>query len=256
MNLKLPNYFYFLNKFYLQLLQVNLFNNFNKDLKKLLFLLILSISIQILAAILTLGFFLFYDLDPEIYMVISYVIGYFYIIGVVLQFISATIACRDRLQMISEKISFRFHLSVAETKIYIELSRKIFTVIKNINKFLTFPLIICFLLLLVAITFEFYGVMRMLYKNTDATLLLSLSGTIWTLIEIYPIFITIYFSESCWMAIDEIKETGYEILCHHRIFEPNAEKIFNYFVRSIEKQNLKLKTIFFDLDWKLFFEVN
>jgi hypothetical protein len=188
-------------------------------------------------------------------MIVAYVIGYLYMIGIVFQYVSATVACRDRLLMIREKFLLRYHLSAQEVKIYVDLSRKIFKIVHHINNDLTFPLIICFLLLLIDVTFEFYGVVRTYLKSTETFLLLGISGLVWVLAELYPIFITIYFAESFWSAVEGVKEVGYEILCHHRIFEPNSEKIFSYFIRSIEKQTLQMRTIFFNLDWKLFFEV-
>lgn len=192
----------------------------------------------------------------DIVMIVCYVVSLTYSNAITCQFISAAISCRDRLKAINRRILIKNHQTSMEIRSCMNLYRKIFLIIDEINKILTLPLILIFTYLFVVITFEFYAAVRVFYKNSDIRYLVGSNASLWSFIEICPIFTSIYVAESTIDEIENIKKIGYEILCTHRIFDPQTEKIFNYFLKSIERSKLQPKTIFFNLDWNLFFQVN
>lgn len=210
----------------------------------------------ILITLLSISAFLYtgYNMH-DFFMTISYVIGYAYMVFIICQYICASYACRERLLTVKRKLSFRSQLNSQEVREYVELSMALFQILRKINKYLTFPLIIIFLCLLLDFTFEFYGVAREFFVSSFNTFIIGYNGSFWCLLEIYPIIMTIYFSESTWKAVEGIKDVGCSILCDQRIFDFKTERSFNYFIKSIKKQKLQGSTIFFQLDWKLLFQV-
>lgn len=194
-------------------------------------------------------------LEFDLFLLACYFVSLVYSSAIIFQFISAAIACRDRLRAINQRILTKKNQSSSEIRSCVNLYRKIFLIIREINKTLTWPLIIIFAFLFVTITFEFYAVVRFFYKNSDMKYYVCISASSWSLVEIYPIFISVYVAESTLDEVENVKKIGYEILCAQRIFDPQTEKVFDYFLRSMERSKLQLKTIFFDLDWKLFLQV-
>jgi hypothetical protein len=158
--------------------------------------------------------------------------------------------------MVKKRVAAKMTLNSIEARAHVELCMMIFKILKKINKYLTFPIIFIFMSLLLDFTFEIYGVLRAVYKNDSQFTAIVYNGTIWGFIEIFPIFITIYSAESTWRAVESVKDVNNEILCQGKIFDFNSERIFDYFNKSIEKTRLQASTIFFNLDWKLCFEVN
>lgn len=209
-----------------------------------------------IATLTTLLYLIDGRLHFNLVMVTCYVISITYSYAITFQFISAAICCRDRLQAINRRILIKNHQSSLEIRNCVALYRKIFLIIQEINRTLTMPFILIFTYHFVIITFEIFAVVRVFYKNSDIKFLVSLNVSLWSIIEIYPIFTSIYVATSTIEEVENIKKIGYEILCTRRIFDPQTEKIFGYFLKSIEKSKLQLKTIFFNLDWTLFFQAS
>lgn len=138
---------------------------------------------------------------------------------------------------------------------YVNLFTDIFKVLRRINEYLTFPLIFIFFTLLFDFTFEFYGILRVFFKQSPHFSLAVFNGVMWCTYEIFPIILTIYCAELTWKVIESIKEIGTEILCQGKILDYNSERSFDYFVRAIDKPRLQASTAFFYIDWKLLFEV-
>lgn len=192
-------------------------------------------------------------------MTASYVIAFYYSIGICFQFAFATCATSDRIRIVNERISSKHLLNSFDVQNFIEMYRKLFKISIKINKTLTVQLVAIFTFLFITITFEFYSVVRMLFRDSSLVLsvklLVCLNATLWTLAFIYPLFAVIKASEMAIEEIDKIKDIGYDILCRQKIFDYDSEKTFDIFMRSIERQKLQPQTLFFNLDWNLFFKV-
>lgn len=191
----------------------------------------------------------------EFIMTATYAFGYLYLTAVLTQFILAILACRERLILIKKGLAKKSFLNPVEVQMYVDILSEIFKILKRINEYLTFPLILAFFALLLDFTFEFYGILRIFYKNTPYFSLALFNGVMWCVYEIYPVILTIYCAESTWRVIEDIKNIGMEFLYKGKILDFNSERIFEYFFRSINKPKLQASTAFFNIEWKLLFEV-
>lgn len=185
---------------------------------------------------------------------ISFVIGYSYIVAIISQFICASVACKERFCAMKRKISQQPNLNSTDVDSYVALCMKLLTILKKINKYLTFPLILIFLVLFIDLTLELHEVLRTLYGN-ESSLTIMYNGLIWTIVQLYPIVMTIYFSESTWKSVEDFKNIGTEILCNRKILDFESERTFNCFIKSIKRKIFQGSTIFFSLEWKLLSEV-
>lgn len=236
---------------------MNFHTNFLDHRKKttfyisLLFLIVLALTIFTQAC-------LFIDdrLKSDLIMTSIFLMTYFYSIGIIFQFVCPVIACRDRMRTISSRISLKFRLNSYEIQNYVQLYRRLMKIVEDINKHLTMPLIPIFTYFFVTITFEFYSVVRLIFKNSDFKLFLGVFSTLWSLLYLLPFLIVIYAADSAMIEIDKIKDVGFDALCCQKIFDAHSEIIFNFFLSSIDRSRLQFQTIFFHLDWHLFFKVS
>lgn len=233
-------------------LRINYLNHRNSSIIHISITILMIVVISVFSTII-------YNFDGRLkfdtFMVVCYVLTLIYSTVIIFQFTSAAISCRDRINAINGRIIIKSHQSSLEIRLCVELYRKIFLIIREVNMHLTMPLIPIFTFLFVAITFEFYAVVRAMYKNSEIKTFIAINASFWSFIELYPMIVTIYVAESTIESVEIIKKIGYEILCTQRIFDPQTEKIFDYFLKSIDKSKLRLKTMFYNLDWKLFFQV-
>lgn len=71
--------------------------------------------------------------------------------------------------------------------------------------------------------------------------------------------ITIFFINSAATtqeAVEYLQIIGYETSRHQKITNYESKKIFKGFLRYIKSSNLKLRTLFFHIDWNLLFTVS
>lgn len=188
-------------------------------------------------------------------MSVIFFLSYLQLIGIIFQFVCPVVACRDRLQIISCRISLKFRLNSFEVQNYIKLYRRLLKIVDDINRNLTMSLIPIFTFSFVTITFEFYTVVRMMFKSSDLKLFFGINATLWTLLFILPFLVVIHAAESAMEEIDNIKDVGFDALCSQKIFEAQSERVLNIFLTSIDRPRLQFQTIFFNLDWHLFFKV-
>lgn len=187
---------------------------------------------------------------------ICYATSYFYLIGIIFQFICPVVACRDRMRIISSRVSAKFRLNSFEIQNYVQLYRRLLRIVDDINKHLTAPLLPILAYLFISITFEFYAVVRLIFRNTDFKLLVGVSAALWTLVLCLPFIVVIHAAESAMEEIDKIKDVGFDALCCQKVFDAQSEKTFNIFITSIDRTRLQFRTIFFNLDWQLLFKVS
>lgn len=201
---------------------------------------------------------LFFDgrLKTDLIMSSIFLITYFYLIGIIFQFVSPVIACRDRMRNISSQISSKFRLNSFEIQNHVQLYRRLLKIVDDINKHLTMPLLPIFTFSFITITFEFYSVVRLIFKESDFKLFFGVNSTVWSLLFLIPFLIVIYAAEGAMVEIDKIKDVAFDALCCHKIFDARSEATFNVFLSSIDRPRLQFQTIFFNLDWHLFFKVS
>ena len=158
--------------------------------------------------------------------------------------------------MIYEQISSKHHLNAFDVHNYVELYQKLLRILRKINQTLTMQLMAVFFYLYMAATFEIFTIFRSFLKERHLPLWVSFNASIWSIIFILPIYVIVKISEAISEQIERVKEISYVILCLRKIYNLEAERSFDFFLRSVEKSKFQLQTIFFTLDWNLFFKVD
>lgn len=178
--------------------------------------------------------------------------SYVYAIGFIYEFTSATMACYERFKMINEKII----KNPNEIQWNIQLYQKLLKIMERINEVISPILIPIVLWLLITQTFMVYTVVRLLLKsNTKSNrIYMIFLNVMWSFVFVYLIAVPCYAAECAYKEGMKFKEICYEILCSKRIAN-NISKDLKLFVKSINQSKLQLQTIFFNIDWKLWFQV-
>lgn len=235
---------------------MNFYVNFVQHQKKCAIYIYGSLIAEIFVAIFTYFFFKFSWSITYVISFICYTIPHYMIIGVVFQFICATIGCRDRIILITTRMSLKFRLSSFEILNYIYLYKNLCEISKDIQKFLTMQLLPVFAFLFINLTFHLYYIVRSMFKNLEEFKIYAIGGSLWSLLLMFPIFIVIQTSEKFLDSFENLQEVGYEILYGQRILDPASKEAFSHFMRSIKVSKFKMQTIFFEFDWKLIFKVS
>lgn len=188
-------------------------------------------------------------------MSLAYLYGFTYLVAIVSQFVCASSACQERFLILKKEISKNLTLGPVEVQNYIELCNKLLKILHRINKYLTTPMILIFLSMLIDVTFEFYDILRAIYSKVNSPEIVIYNGILWAMVEVYPFIITIYFSEKTWKAVEDFKKVGNEILFYQKIQNVHSETAFDCLMRFMKREKFIGHTIFFNLDWKLLFEV-
>lgn len=184
-----------------------------------------------------------------------YFVACLYYIGFILQFSSAAVAVRDRFAMVNCNFERKKHLSFFEIQMHIELYQKLLEIISHINEFLTFPLISIFACLLHLETIFIYTFIRAMLLQTQHQIFLMITQFCWIFSYLYLMMIASYVSESLLKDCQKFKEISYEILRTSQISQNSRENL-KIFLSSISNSKFKLKTIFFDIDWKFLLQVS
>lgn len=191
--------------------------------------------------------------EIDFVMTFSLSVAYFYFIGFTFQFSCAAIAVRDRFLMINEKLSRKNFLTYYEMQIYIELYQKLLRIIEHINDYLTHPLIPVFTVFLILETFMTYTVVRLLLNAADQKFMIALN-CMWSSIYFYLSGVAATSSERVFKEGLQFKNICYEVLCFKGA-SIESSRTLKIFLTSITDSRLQLRTVFFDINWKLLLEM-
>lgn len=182
-----------------------------------------------------------------------YMLPQFMIVGIVYQFVCATIGLRDRIDLITNRISIKYRLSSFEVFNYIILYQKLFKISEDTQKYLTMQVLPILAGVFINLVFQSYLILRAMLRAGELTFVVA--GLVWSVVYTFPLFIIINASESFSESLKTTKSVCHEILWSQRILDVHSRKAFSHFLKSMKISDLKMKTIFFDLDWKLIFQV-
>jgi hypothetical protein len=182
-----------------------------------------------------------------------YMLPQFMIVGIVYQFVCATIGLRDRIDLITNRISIKYRLSSFEVLNYIILYQKLFKISEDIQNYLTMQVLPIIAGVFINLVFQSYLILRAMFRESELTFVVA--GLVWSVVYTFPLFIIINASESFSQSLRSTKNVCHEILWSGRILDVQSREPFSNFLRSMKVSDLKMKTVFFDLDWKLIFQV-
>jgi hypothetical protein len=186
----------------------------------------------------------------DVIMSLSLSLSYLYFIGYVFQFSYAALACRDRFSAIVEKLNSKIFLNSVDAQNFMEITDKLLKILEHINKFLTFQLIPTFLCFLVFQTFMAYTVVRVVTKYSNLKTLMMILNIFWTLIYTYLMMVASYSAEEVLKSGEALKDKCHEIVCNQNT-PKEVGKILKKLKSSLKSSKLQLRTIFFDINWKL-----
>jgi hypothetical protein len=185
-------------------------------------------------------------------MTYSISVAYFYGIGFIFEFSSAAMACCERFRIINERIN----KNANEIQWIIQLYQKLLKVLEHINEKISPLLIPLMLWLLITQTFMIYTVVRLLLKTSTKSnrFHMIFLNILYSFVYVYLIAVPCYAAECAYKEGMKFKEICYEILCSKKISNI-AAKDLKLYVDSINESKLQLQTFFFNIDWKLWFQV-
>jgi hypothetical protein len=181
--------------------------------------------------------------------------SYFYLIGYTYEFGALAIACRDRLKTINQKLLSKRFLTRYDVTDIIEFNRKILKIIAKIDKYVTPFLIPVFFCLLFIGTFMAYTEVRLILKTANHKNFLIMNNFFWVIIYFYMMAVMCFAAEALKAEAKKFKEICYEFLVSNKFSDIEARKALKTFINSIDDSRMQLRTIFFNIDWNLFFQV-
>lgn len=176
--------------------------------------------------------------------------------GVILQFSFLALSCRDRLKLLNDKISLKFQPTAYEIIVSVDRFKEVIKIMHKIND-IAQSLILIFAYLLIITTINVYSVTKLptYLKETIKDYLLIFQTFSWTLVAISNKLIAIYSAQSSINEAEIFLKLVKDILWEQRITDKIIRKKVEFFLSSIDREEIKFKTIFFSIDWNLVFQV-
>lgn len=192
----------------------------------------------------------------ELVMIVSTYLGFFSNIGFIFLFIGIVFGCRDRFNALNRRILLRLQPTSFEVRHCVELYQDLVKIIQKINRELAHPLILIFTSILITLTFNTFTSIKLYNKNLSGNRALIIINIFWTLKNSYMMIIVIQSSEGARNEAQKFLEHGRKILWEKKISDNQLSEDFKFFILSMNRENLQLKTIFFNIDWTLLLNVN
>lgn len=187
---------------------------------------------------------------------LMFLLAYFLCFGVILQFSFFALACRDRFKLINEKIALKFQPTSHEIITSVDLFKELLKIMHKINDTAQ-SLILIFAHLLLLITINIYSATKLpfFFENSYEDFILISQNCLWIAVVISQKLILIYSTQSAFNQAEIFLKLIKDILWHQQITNEISRRKIEFFILSIDRTEIKFKTIFFDIDWKLLFKV-
>lgn len=191
----------------------------------------------------------------DVLLSLSLSIVYFYCVFFIFQFCGIAFACHERFCAINERTRMRYRPTSFEVVSCVEMYKNLTIIIQKIKDDLMQPMILIVAFLMMSTTLNVYQLVRLSMITIDMKAFMLIINLFWAFIYFYLLVIAIYASEITFKEGELFIDWGKEILWSKNFFNGAMKKDFKFFLATFDKTKLKFQTIFFDLDWKLLFQV-
>lgn len=171
------------------------------------------------------------------------------------QFTCATSAVRYRFDSLHDKIITKINFNNYEIDTLIDLYQKLFKTLEIINNYFTNQLILTLAFTLIHPILNFYEMVRMSLLDSDYkfySLLENLEILFRLMVTVVPLISSAVKTVS---SAKKMFEIGYEIITQEKILTHASKAKFNEFLMLKSRSKIYLGTAFYDIDWKLLFNV-
>ncbi|KAG5670827.1 hypothetical protein PVAND_001062 [Polypedilum vanderplanki] len=180
-------------------------------------------------------------------------LNYVYCNAFIFQFSCATIAIRDRFNLLHEKVSSTSNFNNYEINFIIDLYKRLFNLINLVNSYLSFQLIPVIAYTLMSTTFTFYGTFRLFATDSDFKYIFLGSEFVNITSNLLILLTLIHCSVTAIESAERFFDIAYEIKSELKISNRETQIEFMDFVKFMKGKKIRLGTVFFDVDWKLLF---
>lgn len=219
--------------------------------------LLIPLAVQfLLILIVPIYVYLKKDYKLDVLMSVSLFLAYFYSIGYTAQFSMMAAACCDRFKALNQHVARKKFLTSYDVLELNEIHRKLLKIIKMINETISPILIPIFFSLFFTLTFNAYTEIRLLLRAVELKAFLLINNLMWTLIYFYLMTVVCYAAEALKSEGKKFKEICYGFLLSQNVSDRATKATLKVLLNSMDDSKLELKTIFFNIDWKLLMQVS
>lgn len=186
---------------------------------------------------------------------VSTVLALLFFIGYMFEFAVLAIACHDRFKAINKKILSRRFLTRYDVAEFVEHHKKLLRIIEKIDEHLSPALIPIYFCLLFTATFMAYTEVRLILKTILLKTYLIINNFVWTFIYFNLMMVPCYAAEALRTEERKFKEICCDFLVANKFSDHDARRSLKIFVNLIDNSKAQLRTIFFNIDWNLLFQV-